>query len=99
MMLSIMALHLMSSESITDSRISNILTHALHMYVAACHHKISHSMTGHTVLVFRSVLDLKLPLTAPFKIPDKPQILSAKLAHDLHYRKPLFASRLVVLFS
>jgi hypothetical protein len=51
------------------------------------------------VLVFRSVLDLKRPLTAPFKIPDKPQILSAKLAHDLHYRKPLFASRLVVLFS
>jgi hypothetical protein len=70
-MLSMMAFHLTSSEAITDSCISNILTHALHMSVVMYDHRnTANSLTAYaenTVLIFRSVLDLKRPRTSLFR--------------------------------
>ena len=89
MMLSMIAFHLTSSVSVTDSCISNILTHAIRMSAVTRYHNNLHfitTATAHTVLVFRSVLDLERPRTALIQSFGKQGIPAAELVYGFQFR-------------
>jgi hypothetical protein len=66
------------------------------------HRNTANSLTAdaeNTVLIFRSVLDLKRPQTASFQTPDKRRMLSAEITHRFICRGQLCVGDLVVHLS